>query len=66
MDTYERLQPGDLKQLATVEAIFVWNAANRDQMMPRKPLPHPEQNDQRNAPVKNLFPDAVMGEAPAK
>jgi carboxypeptidase Q len=66
MDTYERLQPGDLKQLATVEAIFVWNAANRDQMMPRKPLPHPEQNDQRNQPVKNLFPDAVMGEAPAK
>jgi carboxypeptidase Q len=66
MDTYERLQPGDLKQLATVEAIFVWNAANRDQMMPRKPLPHPELNDQRNAPVKNLFPDAVMGEAPAK
>jgi carboxypeptidase Q len=66
MDTYERLQPGDLKQLSTVEAIFVWNAANRDQMMPRKPLPHPEQNDQRNAPVKNLFPDAVTEQPPAK
>lgn len=66
MDTYERLQSGDLKQLSTVEAIFVWNAANRDQMMPRKPLPHPEQNDQRTAPVKNLFPDAVPEQMPTK
>ena len=25
MDTYERLQPTDLKQIAVVEAIFVYN-----------------------------------------
>ena len=37
-DVYERLQPGDLKQIATVEAIFVYNAAMRDQMLPRKPI----------------------------
>ncbi len=42
MDTYERLQPEDLAQAAVVEAIFVYNAARRDQMLPRKPLPHPE------------------------
>ena len=52
MDTYERLQPGDLAQAATVEAIFVYNAAMRDQMLPRKPLPHPELEDQRKAPLK--------------
>src|SRR5208283_4564827 len=27
MDTYERLQPADLAQAATVEAIFVYNTA---------------------------------------
>jgi carboxypeptidase Q len=55
MDTYEHLQSGDLKQAATVEAIFVYNAAMRDQMLPRKPLPHPELNKQKNAPLPNLF-----------
>ncbi len=46
MDTYERLQEPDLEQAATVEAIFVYNAAMRDQMLPRKPLPHPELEEQ--------------------
>ncbi len=36
-DVVERLQAADLKQIATVEAIFVYNAAQRDQMIPRKP-----------------------------
>ncbi len=66
MDTYERLQPADLKQIAVVEAIFVWNAANRDQMMPRKPLPTPELNQQKNAPLKNIFPDAVPEQTETK
>ncbi len=59
MDTYERLQPGDLAQAATVEAIFVYNTAMRDQMLPRKPLPHPELEEQRKAPLKKLMPGAV-------
>jgi Peptidase family M28 len=59
MDTYERLQPGDLAQAATVEAIFVYNTAMRDQMLPRKPLPHPELEEQRKAPLKGLMPGAV-------
>jgi hypothetical protein len=58
-DVYERLQPGDLKQIATVEAIFVYNTAMRDQMLPRKPLPHPELRDKQTAPLENLFPGAV-------
>ena len=57
-DVYERLQPGDLAQIATVEAIFVYNAAMRDQMFPRKLFPHPELDDQRSAPLKDVFPGA--------
>ena len=38
-DVYERLQPDDLMQAAVVMATFVWEAANRDQMLPRKPVP---------------------------
>jgi len=66
-DVYERLQAGDLAQAATVEAIFVYNAAMRDLMLPRKPLPHPELDEQRSAPLKNVMPGAVAppaGEAP--
>ncbi|MFY9675711.1 MAG: M20/M25/M40 family metallo-hydrolase [Terriglobales bacterium] len=59
MDTYEHLQPADLEQAATVEAIFVYNTAMRDQMLPRKPLPHPELEEQRKAPLKKLMPGAV-------
>jgi carboxypeptidase Q len=58
-DTYEHLQAGDLAQAATVEAIFVYNTAMRDQMLPRKPLPHPELEEQRKAPLKNLMPGAL-------
>lgn len=35
-DTFERLQREDLMQAAVVIASFVWNAANRDEMLPRK------------------------------
>ncbi|HKR63580.1 MAG TPA: M20/M25/M40 family metallo-hydrolase [Thermoanaerobaculia bacterium] len=38
-DTYERLQREDLMQAAVVAATFIWEAANRPEMMPRKPMP---------------------------
>jgi hypothetical protein len=66
MDTYERLQPEDLAQAAVVETIFVYNAAMRDQMLPRKPLPHPELEEQRRAPLKNIMPGAEAVEQDAK
>jgi hypothetical protein len=59
MDTYERLQPADLAQISTVEAIFLYNAAMRDEMMPRKPMPHPELREQQTAPLKDVFLGAV-------
>ncbi len=58
-DVYERLQPDDLKQIATVEAIFVYNAAMRDQMMPRKPLPQPDLEEKKRAPLTGIFPGAA-------
>jgi carboxypeptidase Q len=65
-DTYERLQPEDLAQAATVEAIFVYNTAMRDQMLPRKPLPHPELEEQRKAPLKSVMPGATANTAEEK
>ncbi|HEV7424859.1 MAG TPA: M20/M25/M40 family metallo-hydrolase [Thermoanaerobaculia bacterium] len=37
-DVYDRLQRDDLMQAAVVMATFVWEAANRPDLMPRKPL----------------------------
>ena len=54
-DVYEELQPADLKQIATVEAIFLYNAAQRDKMLPRKPLPDSEKEQKQRAPL-DIFP----------
>ena len=35
LDTYERVIPEDMKQMATVVAAAVWHLANRDQALPR-------------------------------
>ena len=59
MDVYDRIHPFDLQQAAVVEAIFLYNTAQREDMMPRKPFPHPEQDGQRNAPLKNIYPNAT-------
>ena len=58
-DVVERLQPADLKQIATVEAIFVYNAAQRDQMLPRKPIPDPVAEQKRSVPLEGIFPGAA-------
>jgi Zn-dependent M28 family amino/carboxypeptidase len=47
MDTYERLQPRDNMQMATIVAAFAYLAANRDDMLPRKPLTAPGQGGGR-------------------
>ena len=39
LDTYERLQPNDMMKNATIAAGFAYLAANRDEKLPRKPLP---------------------------
>lgn len=41
MDVYDRIQPGDLMESSAIIASFVYNASNRPEMLPRKPLPKP-------------------------
>ena len=38
MDVYDHLQADDLRQAAVIVASFVYNAAMRDTMLPRKPI----------------------------
>ena len=59
MDTYERLSEADIKQAATIMAIFVYNTAQRDGMLPRKPLPHPELEEQHAKPLEGIYPGAT-------
>jgi carboxypeptidase Q len=42
-DIFEELRSEDLKQAAVVEAIFIYNAAMRNQLFPRKPISETEQ-----------------------
>lgn len=58
MDTFDRLHEDDLKQAAVVEAIFLYNTSEREEMMPRKPFPHPELDKQRSAPIEGIYPNA--------
>jgi hypothetical protein len=59
MDVYDRLQPEDLKQMAVIVASFVYMAAQREQMFPRKPIekelppPPPAEEDENASPVTN-------------
>lgn len=39
MDVYDRLQPDDVKQMAVVAAVFAWQAATRDEPLPRTTAP---------------------------
>jgi len=41
MDVYDRVQAGDLMQAAAVMAATVYHTANREALLPRKPLPPP-------------------------
>jgi hypothetical protein len=36
LDTWERLQPDDMRKNATIAAVFAFLAANRDELLPRK------------------------------
>ncbi|HTQ54532.1 MAG TPA: M20/M25/M40 family metallo-hydrolase [Bryobacteraceae bacterium] len=41
-DTYDHLVAGDLMEASAIMAAIVYDAATRDEMLPRKPLPKPE------------------------
>ena len=42
MDTFDRVQRDDMMQQATVIAVFAYDAAMRDEKLPRKALPAPQ------------------------
>ena len=56
LDTYDHLSEPDLKQAAVVEAIFLYNTAMRDEMLPRPTLPMGLASDK---PLEDLYPDAA-------
>jgi hypothetical protein len=39
LDSYDHLKTEDLRQASVIMASFLWNAANRDEPLPRMPLP---------------------------
>jgi hypothetical protein len=41
MDVYERIQANDMMRNAVIVAAFAYNTANREEKLPRKPLPKP-------------------------
>ncbi len=43
MDVYDNVQEADLAQAAAVVAVFAYQTANRDDLLPRKPVPTPPQ-----------------------
>ncbi|HUK88157.1 MAG TPA: M20/M25/M40 family metallo-hydrolase [Terriglobales bacterium] len=56
MDVYERAQREDLMQASAILASFVYNAAMRDQMLPRKPLPPDTKMEAPPAPATPAKP----------
>ncbi|HEY6400117.1 MAG TPA: M20/M25/M40 family metallo-hydrolase, partial [Blastocatellia bacterium] len=47
MDTVDHVQREDMVQMATVVAVFAYNAATRDEKLPRKALPSPPRSNAR-------------------
>ena len=60
LDTVDQLRAADLEQAAIVGAIFLWNASQRQAMLPRKLLPFLEEDRVKEVPLPNLFPCATQ------
>jgi carboxypeptidase Q len=59
LDVYERAIPDDLMQNAVIIASFAYQAANRDALMPRKPLPKPQPARPAAAPAPTTSASAA-------
>jgi carboxypeptidase Q len=58
MDVYDRIQREDMMQAAVIMASFVYNAAMRDAMFPRKPMP-------RESPAPSPSPSPAPSPSPS-
>ncbi|HXU83335.1 MAG TPA: M20/M25/M40 family metallo-hydrolase [Polyangia bacterium] len=61
VDTFERLQPGDMMKNAVVLAAFAYQAAIRPGRLPRKPLPKPAP---RRPPIPPSAPSPTASQGP--
>ncbi|MEO7651485.1 MAG: alpha/beta hydrolase fold domain-containing protein, partial [Bryobacteraceae bacterium] len=59
MDVYDRLQKSDLMQASAIMAAFVYNAAMREEMLPRKPLPKPQRKTGLRSDIEFSKPGGV-------
>jgi carboxypeptidase Q len=50
MDVYERVQAADMRQNAVIVAAFVYHTANREEKLPRKPMPRPQGSGRGTSP----------------
>jgi carboxypeptidase Q len=50
LDVYDNVQAGDLMQASAILASFVYHAAMREEMLPRKPLPKPKPKPESSEP----------------
>jgi carboxypeptidase Q len=62
MDLYERLSKDDLMQASIILAAFAYDAAMRDQMLPRKPVPT-EESERKEEPKADVKGPVVKKEA---
>jgi len=66
MDVYDRVQRADMMQMSAIVASFVYEAANRDALLPRKPLPKPQPpppQQQTNPPAPAAAPSTAAATA---
>jgi hypothetical protein len=54
MDVYDRIQAQDMMKNAVIIASFVYHAANRDALLPRKALPRPQPQQPPGVPAAPL------------
>lgn len=53
MDVYDRIQKGDVMQMSAIVASMVYHTANREEKLPRKPLPKPGSGTRRGGTPTN-------------
>lgn len=56
MDVYDRIQREDMMQASVILAAFLYDAAMRDEMMPRKPLKDAQMEQAKVEPAKDMKP----------
>ena len=64
MDVVERVPKPDLMEIAAIWASFAWHAAQRDQMLPRRPLPPEPPAEAKPADARPAEPARPVGKNP--